>query len=316
MTTSIVAGSTQNDTDAHFQAWVQEVYTALVTTCGLTQTADTGQMAVPCATAHPAAVGSVGYYIFAFNDTLQGTAPIYVKLEFGAGYGTGTATDPQMWITVGTSTDGAGTIGGVVTTRVPCGSGNYTGSATNYSSYYCYNAAQGYLGLVHRHGYHPYAGLFGFALFRTVNSAGSPTQDGVCLVTNYNTNANIGSSSSYGYSQILDFNAGAAVTLPAQTAWAWIPYTVTTTVQGTESQVFPVVQFNTDGGTTPGWGITNALALALFAEIALASTCSFIILGSLSLTYINLGSGPGAGVNEPPAAQGTYTTVGCLMLWE
>jgi hypothetical protein len=83
---------------AAFQAWVQEIYTNLVTNCGLSQLSasmDSGQMAVPCATALPGgATTSAGYYMFRFSDSLS-TGPVatgnLVALTAGTGYNGGSA---------------------------------------------------------------------------------------------------------------------------------------------------------------------------------------------------------------------------------
>jgi hypothetical protein len=56
----------------------------------------------------------MGYEIRQFDDTLQATAPWFIKLEFGSGTAAG---DPSIWITVGTGTDGAGNLTGQVSTR-------------------------------------------------------------------------------------------------------------------------------------------------------------------------------------------------------
>ena len=74
MTTASTLAVVSNANSTGFQAWVQEIYTNLVTNCGLVQMSasmDSGQMAVPCATALPGAGStSAGYYMFLFNDPL------------------------------------------------------------------------------------------------------------------------------------------------------------------------------------------------------------------------------------------------------
>lgn len=93
--TSAVIAQTSNAT---FQAWVQEVYTNLVTICGLSQMSalmDTGQMAVPCASAVPGGANAqAGYYIFLHNDPLaKGAIALSALLAVtaGTGYNGGTA---------------------------------------------------------------------------------------------------------------------------------------------------------------------------------------------------------------------------------
>lgn len=100
--------------DARFQAWVQAVHDTLAAV-GLVQTADTGQID-PATTTVPGSTGGVaGYEVWAFNDALQPTKPILIKVEYGINL---TAGVPALAYTVGTHTDGAGTIGGQQTQRI------------------------------------------------------------------------------------------------------------------------------------------------------------------------------------------------------
>lgn len=312
MTTATTNTFCAQDTNAHFQAWVNEVFTNLVTNCGLTQTADTGQMAVPCVTAAPGAAStSAGYYVFKFNDTLQATAPIFLKIEFGSGVSG--ATFPMMWITVGTGSNGSGTINGTAMTRVAMLSGQVAGqSTTNFNSYYCYNTAQGFLGLAFKVGQTTTnEALGGFVLYRTVNGSGVSTGDGCMLITNSST-AN-GVSASDGKTQCLNFNTSAAQTLPAADAWGTIPFSTTATLEGTAGMVFPCFQYK-GNASTPGWGITNACALGINNEIGIGNTVTVTILGVTSLTYLNTGH-PFNGSTYTNVAY-SATTYGFLMLWQ
>ena len=77
---------------------------------GLVQTSDTGQIDTATVT-RPITAITAGYETFRFNDSLQGIAPMFMKLEFGSG--DNTPVTPAMWVTVGTGTDGAGTVTGI-----------------------------------------------------------------------------------------------------------------------------------------------------------------------------------------------------------
>jgi len=101
----------QIDTDAKFRAWVLACITAL-TDVGLVQTADTGQIDPATVSAPPSSGSKQGYAIFRFNDALQATLPIFIRLDFGTVFKSGTDTRPTLWVTVGTSTNGSGTLGG------------------------------------------------------------------------------------------------------------------------------------------------------------------------------------------------------------
>lgn len=95
-------------TDAAFRAWGQMLAANLAAT-GLVKTSDTGQIDWTAVTRPTTATAVAGYEIYRFNDTLQSTVPIYVKVEYGTG-NSSTGQNAGLWITVGPATNGAGTI--------------------------------------------------------------------------------------------------------------------------------------------------------------------------------------------------------------
>lgn len=50
---------------------------------------------------------SRGYAVFSFNDTLQSTSPVFIRVEFGMGSAT---TNASLWFTVGTDHNMSGTL--------------------------------------------------------------------------------------------------------------------------------------------------------------------------------------------------------------
>jgi hypothetical protein len=93
---------------------MQAISTAILAV-GLVQTADTGQINFATAVRSGVINTAVGYQIFTFNDTYQGSYPCYIKVEYGSG---GVATTScSLWITVGTGTNGAGVITPISTSR-------------------------------------------------------------------------------------------------------------------------------------------------------------------------------------------------------
>jgi len=96
--------ASDNSTLANFQAWTTAIFNAFVTTCGWVQTADSGQAANPIASVPSSAYV---YWIFKANDAAAATLPIYVKVGLGF-----SATSPRIQITVGTGSNGSGTITG------------------------------------------------------------------------------------------------------------------------------------------------------------------------------------------------------------
>src|SRR5260221_233749 len=103
------------NTDTDFRNWIIGVHNALAAV-GLTNTADTGQINTVTVTKPVATQTAAGFEIWRFSDALQATVPIFIKVE----YGVAGVLRPAMWITVGTTTNGAGTLGGQLTSRVEC----------------------------------------------------------------------------------------------------------------------------------------------------------------------------------------------------
>lgn len=108
MSTSTTTSPTSAGTDANFRASavaIDNQFTAL----GWVRTADTGQINF-VTVAHPTLGNYAGYSVFRMADTLQATAPVFAKIEYGS---TGSANAITFRITVGQATDGAGAITGV-----------------------------------------------------------------------------------------------------------------------------------------------------------------------------------------------------------
>lgn len=163
-----------NTDNAGFQAWTTEMFNAFVS-AGLVQTADTGQMAVPVVVPRPSGAGFAGYWIFRFNDTLQATAPIFIKIEPGRG---GTTNSFRCRATIGTGSDGAGNITGSM-------GGIYflvetSSSSANPLPTYI-NHDEGFFGVIYKVGLTS-NGLGFLAICRTTDDAGVPTGAGVFAV--------------------------------------------------------------------------------------------------------------------------------------
>lgn len=177
MTTSTVTATNSASTDAEFRALVVELQTQFAA-IGLVQAADSGQ--IDSATVlKPSSNGVAGYEIWKFNDALQATAPVFLKIE----YGFLGANIFQLWLTVGTGSDGAGTLTGTVSTRVQCSTAfSSTFSARVCTNYLCYK--DGFLGLIHKFGFQgSAASQNGFAVCRTCDGTGAWTGDGCVIYT-------------------------------------------------------------------------------------------------------------------------------------
>lgn len=108
--------------DADFRSWGSGI-AAQLAAVGLVQTADTGQVNWSTVT-RPSAATDGGYEIWRFNDALQATLPIYIRIDFGVA---ATQDRPRLKFTVGTGSNGSGTINGQAGTAV---TGTNTSSKT------------------------------------------------------------------------------------------------------------------------------------------------------------------------------------------
>jgi hypothetical protein len=117
--------------------------------CGLVQTSDTGQLD-PATVALPGSSNSDGgYWIYRFNDALQGSAPVFLKVIPGRG---ASLPATRVRIEVGTGTNGAGVISGTAgATKTPiltCGDTYVTPSADPVATTYAIHIA-GFAALVY-----------------------------------------------------------------------------------------------------------------------------------------------------------------------
>lgn len=211
MTTQSSTTAIAHTTDADFRAWGGEL-SAMLTAAGLPLAGDTGQANWATATI-PTTNGSV-YEIRYLNDSLHATKPIYFKIEYGT---TSTSGRPNIWITAGSGTNGAGTITG--TTYFARLSITTNGAAPGGSTYFtgvC--VLPGYFAFTWKRGYTTSSyGTF-FAACRSCDDAGDITATGFvfyatsngsspCMRWTYVTASN---ADSYGYAL---FPGGQTVTL-------------------------------------------------------------------------------------------------------
>lgn len=154
-------------TDAAIRDWAGKI-AALFQAGGWVQTSDTGQTAAAALTAATTGSEVRGYQIWRMADALEGTAPVFVKIEFGSG---SAAANPGMWVTVGTGSNGTGTLTGVFVARTVTAS--ITGNASVYfvgsasTSRICF-----FIGLTHH---------FALSIERTKDASGADTSDGILI---------------------------------------------------------------------------------------------------------------------------------------
>jgi hypothetical protein len=220
---------------------------------------------------------------------------------------------------VGTGSNGAGTITGVVMTRVYIGSGTPTSIVTTYVTRGCYTAASGSLSFTWKIGSTGTVNqsMAGFSLFRSSDNTGAPTTDAVMLITNSFDGVS-GSFTQFGYMQTISYLQSVAYGPGGapwpNTFWGFFPFDLQTTLFSGNTQVAPVFQY------TPVIGVTPWLGIVLTGELAVGSTASITLVGSTAHTYLSVGSmfGPIAGltVNSYPCTGGGLSTFSMIMLWE
>lgn len=162
-----------NATDAEFRAWAQFIHDTF--NLAWVQTSDTGQINLTTVTAPGAPNTSQGYEIWRMNDSLQGTFPIFVKVEYGSG---AAALTPAIFLTIGKGSDGSGTITTIrfARTRLSSGTNNvaahsYFGSAATNRLSGCFGTGTTCRALV-------------LGIERTKDSSGNDTTEGLLLISN------------------------------------------------------------------------------------------------------------------------------------
>jgi hypothetical protein len=172
MAASVVIAAPSNSSDALFRAWGKGISDALAA-CGLVKTGDTGQIDWS-SVAHPTSTSSMmGYEVWTFNDALQATAPIFIKIQYGSE--SNGANNPGITLDIGHASDGAGNLTGTTATQRVFGcSTNSTSTAATFIS-----SDGGRLNLAF------VANLtsgFSFYIERTRDDSGVATGDGVDIV--------------------------------------------------------------------------------------------------------------------------------------
>lgn len=291
-TYSVAATANLRTTGAELNGWLSTV--------GLVQTSDTGQ--VNWATVNlPAANTLIGYEIWRFADS-----SIYFKLEWTTG---GTAGGLIFHLTVGTGSDGAGTITGAATfprTAVFNVTNSAASTGTPWPTYICRTAD--FFGIVYKKG-GPTANAqtapaqLAFAIEKMVDASGTPTGDG--FVVSHGTAGSSGAALTAIQTKRAIRTASTAAAYASNQSFCAVPANVTTTVVGSDRQVFLHAQ------PSPRAIFSNFLCTIIDSELPIATTFTATLLGTTSHTYISLGNGLNTG-NSSSAA----TTWSTAMLWE
>ncbi|RYG14072.1 MAG: hypothetical protein EON92_03485 [Burkholderiales bacterium] len=288
MTTQTYASVFEHTSDATFRAWGSELGTNLAA-AGLVKTADTGQINWLTAT-RPASAGTAGgYEIWRFADS-----SLYLKIEYGTG---GSALFPQMWLTVGTGSNGAGTLTGPQSTRGTVLNGTQpTSYAIAYSTYICRTADA--LAVCFKMGSQSAVYPAGaFIVGKSVDAAGASDGAGYAVWR-------------YGASTVHTLQSvrisGAAFVGNAADLFTSIPGAPTNSLNGGNIQVYPM-WMNLPEMRVFAFGVAY-----LVSEIAKLNTAPGVaMIGSVNHTYLALGQ-------IASSSFGGYTpsTYSLAMIWE
>lgn len=274
--------------DAGFRAWGAD-FSAKLAAVGLVQTADTGQ--INWATVNRAGTNSnAGYEIWRFNDSMQGTAPIFLKIFYGTG---SLAASPRIQIIVGTASNGSGTISGIgssVTLEASVSNGG-TAAGTSRNNYMCaVDGAWWFAWGQNLTGGGSNCNAY-FAVCRTVDSTMTPTAVGAQVM--FAGNAGNGSIASC---RNIRFQSTAALYAQMTNgAFCVLPSGESSTLVGSDTQLALAFIW------TPR-ALPNAyLGGVLSAEHALGSTFSATLVGASAHTYISMAGMTGPLFNTWPA---------------
>jgi hypothetical protein len=290
MATHSFSSLISHDTDVDFRAWGLELSDAL-DLIGFTKSADTGQ--IDWSTVVKASTDqAAGYEIRFLDDTLHATTPIYVKLEFGTGPFT---NRPSIWVTVGTGTNGAGTITGITVSRrlINHSEAELLSTSANYPTYMC--KTEGVVWFSWKIGSRNTGGVGGatFAIFRSCDSFGDVTGTSMaCYMTptmdngGYAYSANVtcytfdtGYTASIGNTQL--FGGGG-------TGYTFLPYNLSL-IQTTVAGVPAAFQVSRHFIITPQVFPINGIVSSTVSDgVSLGSTFDATVIGSTSHTYISL----------------------------
>lgn len=273
-----------NATDATFRAWGSGISAKLLA-AGFVQTADTGQINWTTVLT-PAAISTPqGYEIWRFADTLQATAPIYFKIEYGSGITA--AANPGLWFTFGTGSNGAGTLTGPLSTRQTLTSTAY---ATNPLDCFWSGSPGHFTAAL-------FCGGVGistsncqmFSFERTKDSTGADTNQGLLIIWKVTAGTGASAFQTLFWDRVIG-------TVYTSSSLGMITALIqsTTMKNGTQIGVSPIFQAN-GPFLNPPIGVLAYLE----ADIVAKGAVTFQMYG-VSRTYMPIGSSSyvGAGINQ------------------
>ena len=289
----------RHDSDAEYQFWRDELisYLGLLIAGGHLAADETN--ITPGAGARPGTNTEQGYAVYHLADSLHGTAPIYIRLGFGTNNGT---TTPRIQVTVGTSTNGSGVLGGTaLSTIASVHSATATGqtSATVRNSYAC--CLPGFFGFNWKQACGNSESFF--QISRTVDSAGAITAVGSVATWGAGVGTALTKVQAFNYSPAVAYTASTNLW---ETMLGFNPQRPASTLVGSDTQAFVAWM------PTPAMSPVAGVCGVLDAEAGTGTTFTATLVGTTPRTYMALSAV--AGPFGPSAVAAGYPKY--AMLWE
>lgn len=276
MTAATVTRVSSHADTAGFRGWGKAI-SDLIAASGITKTTDTGQ--IDWATvAKPATSVVGGYEIYSFNDPLQATRPIFIKIEYGTA---DSVNAPSFLYSIGTGSTGTGALTGVFFTQT-IAHRNSSFSTANNPSYVCYNAALGYFAVIGMTGEgassphtatNPFT-MLGFVVMRPCDDSNAPVNEGL-MVENLNTTSWLGSTWSFVTNAFVD---------QSTRNYCLVPFTGNASAVGTDISVYRHYCATPRVRNLPG------VVTYLKPEIGVGATFQ-LTLGGVARSYMPLSEG-------------------------
>jgi hypothetical protein len=289
-----------HSSDAGYRLWVQELLSNFISS-GLVQTSDSGQMNPSTAT-RPSANSFTGYLMLRMKDALQASRPVFLRLEPGTANVTNT---PALRLTIGTGTNGSGTLTGLVSSARVMHNGTTlvaNASTANFKSYATHSA--GFVGLAWKlsAGSGPVA-IAGFTIQRSTSNVGIPTADAVMLITSGATSSETVASEV----SLLNFKTGEVFNAIDGHDISLIVMRRSSSLSGLKRQLY--VTWMSIPEVIPNL----CTAAYIKAEIPDGTEIDIALVGSTPRHYIAVGNALRSCAYNGPSST---TARGAVMLWE
>jgi hypothetical protein len=301
MTTASWSTVLDQTSDAAFRTWGLELNTKF-SAVGMVQTADTGQINWTTVTRAAVINTAAGYEIWKLSS-----GNLYFKIEYGTG--NTQPTIPSLWITTGTGSNGSGTLTGQLSTRTQVGktATAITSTSTNYQSYLC--ATANYFGLSWKIGSATTANMprAFMAVAQTVDSTGTATTVGYFQIVSTTT------VSTPTYQNVATTAGVTGTAIAVNNNFMLVPGingTPANSLDGAGNNQAFLWWFNLFG-TAPMSPLLH-LGGVLATDLIVGNTATMTLVGSISHTYIDVGSS----IMQDASSTIAASNLGVIMMWE